>query len=257
MSYVAISGEFASTNLKTNVLVGVALILILSPVYFAYGYSNRNPSSASTDVSSSKQMLSFSSNSTSQSTIYYITFGETGPPSGYVFSVNLGGTNKTSTTSSIVFNETNGVYYWNLRIFNSTYSGSPEEGTITVNGSNVTQQILFNSSNLTMYNLASTETGLPSDASWSVTLNGITESSSTDRISFEVPNGTYYYSINDLSGYASFHREGNVRVNGVGGTETAVFSAAGISPVTILAVISILAAVSIMFAVVLRFKRAK
>ena len=254
---MAISREFASINLKTIVLVGVALILILRSVCFAHGDSNRNPSDASIDVSYFNQMLSISSNSASQSTIYYITFSETSLPSGYVFSVNLGGTNKTSTTSSIVFKETNGVYHWNLRIFNSTYSGSPEEGTITVNGSNVTQQILFNSSNPTMYNLTFTETGLPSGASWSVTLNGITESSSTDRISFEVPNGTYYYPINDLSGYASFHREGNVTVKGVGGNETAVFSAAGISPVTILAVMSILAAVSIMFAVVLRFKRAK
>lgn len=413
---MAIPRKFGNKNLKTIVLVGIAFILILSSVYFVFGDLNHNSSNASRDVSYNNQILPSSSNSTSQSTLYSITFSETGLPSGYAFSVNLGGANKTSTTSSIVFKETNGVYYWNLRIFNSTYSGNPYEGNITVNdsnvtqmiefnrtqpqlypvvfteqglpsgmswsvflagvsasstsatiifnetdgqysykignvtgynsypngivdvpnevkvsviflpasstlynitfkesglptgsifsvnlggtnvtstgssisfsetngvyywevrlvpnnyyanpgwgsvivnGSNVTQEILFNSSNPAIYDVTFTEIGLPAGTSWSVTLNGNTKSSSTDLISFEVPNGTYSYSIDGSSGYASFHREGNVTVKGIGGNETAVFSAACISSVTILTVIGILATISILFAVVLRFKRVK
>ena len=52
------------------------------------------------------------------------------------------------------------------------------------------------------YPIRFTESGLPPQTSWSVTLNGTTKSSSSSNITFLVPNGTYSYSIASIQGYS-------------------------------------------------------
>jgi len=53
------------------------------------------------------------------------------------------------------------------------------------------------------YTVTFTETGLPYGTSWSVTFNGTTESSSTNTITFNEPNGIYSFSIASISGYSA------------------------------------------------------
>ena len=67
------------------------------------------------------------------------------------------------------------------------------------------------------FGLTFTESGLPSGTSWSVTLNGTTESSLTSTISFTEPNGTYTYSIADVPGWhqTTSPYSGSITVNGV------------------------------------------
>ena len=48
---------------------------------------------------------------------------------------------------------------------------------------------------LTEYPVIFTESGLPSGTSWSVTLNGTSQTSSTATIGFEEPNGSYVYYV--------------------------------------------------------------
>ena len=77
------------------------------------------------------------------------------------------------------------------------YSSSPYTGSVAVNGAPVSQSIAFSE---VTYTVTFSENGLLSGSSWSVTLNGKTKSS-VGNISFNMPNGTYPYSIASISGY--------------------------------------------------------
>jgi hypothetical protein len=68
--------------------------------------------------------------------------------------------------------------------------------------------------NQVTYTVTFTETGLPSGGSWSVTLNGVTKSSTSSSISFTEPNGTYAYTIGAISGCSRSPPSGSVTVNG-------------------------------------------
>lgn len=52
-----------------------------------------------------------------------------------------------------------------------------------------------------VYGITFTESCLPTGTSWAITLNGNVESSSTNTITFTEPNGTYYFSIGNTTGY--------------------------------------------------------
>jgi len=74
------------------------------------------------------------------------------------------------------------------------------------------------------YTVTFTETGLPSGTSWSVTFNGTTESSSTNTITFSVPNGTYSYTIGSVSGYTASPSSGSITVNGANVNQAITFT---------------------------------
>src|SRR2546426_2269223 len=66
--------------------------------------------------------------------------------------------------------------------------------------------------------LTFTETGLPSGTSWSVTMGGVSNSSTTPTITFSEPNGTHAYAVGRVNGYAAYYdpfpSSGSVVVNG-------------------------------------------
>jgi hypothetical protein len=64
------------------------------------------------------------------------------------------------------------------------------------------------------YAVVFTETGLPTGTSWSVTLNGTLQSSTTTSMSFEEPNGGYVFTVAPVSGYTTSGPEGNITVAG-------------------------------------------
>jgi len=67
-------------------------------------------------------------------------------------------------------------------------------------GSNTVSVISTSPQAIKKYSVTFTESGLPSGTSWSVTLNGNTESSTTNTISFSEPNGTYSYVVASVTG---------------------------------------------------------
>jgi len=64
------------------------------------------------------------------------------------------------------------------------------------------------------YTVTFKELGLQPGASWTVTLNGTTESSTTNILNFTIVNGTYTYSIGSTSGYTATPLSGNITVKG-------------------------------------------
>ena len=75
------------------------------------------------------------------------------------------------------------------------------------------------------YEVTFTESGLPSGASWSVTLNGTTASSTSPEITFTEQNGTYAYTVGSITGYTTTPLSGSVRVAGAAVTQAVTFAA--------------------------------
>ncbi|HLY77234.1 MAG TPA: hypothetical protein VKT21_05065 [Thermoplasmata archaeon] len=79
---------------------------------------------------------------------------------------------------------------------NGSYTGTANPATVTMNGP-IQEAAFFDF----LYTVSFSETGLPSNTGWSVTLNGVTRAGSTPTISFQLPNGTYTYNVSGPSGY--------------------------------------------------------
>ena len=101
----------------------------------------------------------------------------------------------------------------------------PSNGYVYVANSNSSTVNVISTSPkvIKIYKVTFTELGLPSGASWSVTLTGrtfngqyinVTLSSTTNTITFNEPNGTYSYTIHLPSGYQSNSVKGQVNVSG-------------------------------------------
>jgi hypothetical protein len=73
---------------------------------------------------------------------YEVSFVESGLPKGAQWSVTFNGQTQTSTSNSITFNAVNGVYPFSIPT-RFGYVALPWSGSITVNGANVTEQIMF------------------------------------------------------------------------------------------------------------------
>ena len=72
---------------------------------------------------------------------YAVTFTETGLSAGTSWTVSLGGTPKTSTSTSISFSEPNGSYAFTVTAVG--FTASPSSGTVTVSGGPRTEAITF------------------------------------------------------------------------------------------------------------------
>jgi len=142
--------------------------------------------------------VSIISTSTQVTKMYSVTFTESGLPTGTQWSVTLNGETETSTTNTISFTEPNGAYSFSISSING-YSVSPSSGSITVNGASVNQAITFTAVTPSVYTITFTESGLPTGTQWSVTLNGVTNSSTANSITFTgVLAGNYAWNASSI-----------------------------------------------------------
>ncbi len=86
------------------------------------------------------------------------------------------------------------------------------------------------------HSVSFSETGLPLTTKWSVTLNGTDETSTTGSTIFSVGNGTYPYSVDNVSEFSTTSTSSSIVVSGTGGTINVVFTKmapVSISPVNL------------------------
>ncbi len=144
-----------------------------------------------------------------QTTKYDVIFTESGLPSGTSWSITFNGTKESSTTSTISFTAPNGTYSYTVGSV-SGYSAASASGSISVKGASMSTTVTFSK----LYSVTFTESGLPSGTSWFVTLNGSKESSTSSTITFSEINGTYTYTVGQVSGYNLSTSSGNAKVIG-------------------------------------------
>ena len=153
---------------------------------------------------------------------YSVTFTESGLLPGTTWRVTLNGSTQSSTGSTLTFTEPNGTY--SFTVSSPGYQPSPASGSLTVKGAAVSQAVTFTQ---VTYTVTFTETGLPASTNWSVTLNGVLQSSATDTITFTEPNGSYAYAVGNVPGWhiTTGSYRGSITVNGGPESESMTFSA--------------------------------
>jgi peptide/nickel transport system substrate-binding protein len=117
------------------------------------------------------------------------------------------------------------------------------------------------------YSVTFDATGLPSGTSWTVTLNGTTNSSTDSSIGFEVRNGTYAFTVGDVSAFSANRTSGEVTVAGtpltvalafvpVPPTHTTALAAPGLSTADWLAIVgAVLVAAGVVVALAARYRQ--
>lgn len=141
---------------------------------------------------------------------YQVSFTESGLPSGTSWGVYVNGTLSTSSTSIIIFPVLNGTYSYEI-VEPGGYIAQPQSGTFTIAGGSETEKIVFSPFT---YIVEFSETGLSAYTSWSVTFDGVTNTSDTSDICFSAPNGTYTYSVHAISNFTVSPDYGTLTVNG-------------------------------------------
>ncbi len=144
--------------------------------------------------------------------VYTLYFNVTGYPLGKNWSISVASVLQTTSGSSISFpNEPNATYTWSLHNWTRVWQPNVTSGSIRVAGGNVLTRIGFT---LVTYPVYFAESGLPSQANWSVNLNGTVQWSTLPLMSFPEPNGTYNYTVSTVNGYVPFPPGGTVHVTG-------------------------------------------
>jgi YVTN family beta-propeller protein len=152
------------------------------------------------------------------------------PSNGCMYVVNYG-----SDSVSIVNGLTNTVFNnisvgqgpWSIAYDNFTHKiyvtnyWSPT-GSVSVINEGTTQYINF--VKIPTYNLYFKETGLPKWVQWGITLNGTLYTTKNTTISFTEANGSYSFTIENISGYAAKPSKGVVIINGKNETINVTFT---------------------------------
>ncbi len=148
---------------------------------------------------------------------YKVSFKEKGLLTGTSWNVTTDGVQRVSTGTVDVFYLTNGSYFYaagagpTVHTIDGSYAVSGAADTISLKFKNVTFAVEFK------------EKGLPGGTAWQVTFDGVTLSSTSTTITFEVVNGTYSYSIG-ATGYTPTPASGSITVQGAKITTTVRFS---------------------------------
>ncbi|MCI4326132.1 MAG: YncE family protein [Thermoplasmata archaeon] len=142
-------------------------------------------------------------------TVYNVTFVESGLVPGTFWSGSLDGMNGSSTDDTITFHVLNGTY--DFVVTSTGYAAVPGWGNLTVQGSNATVPVAFT---LAPYGVEFVESGLPPMQSWFVDLNGQRQPGISSAIAFSEPNGTFAYSVSPAGGLYPVPANGTVTVAG-------------------------------------------
>jgi hypothetical protein len=149
--------------------------------------------------------------------VYNVTFSLNGIPAKTNWSLDLNGINvSTFSLPHTYVDLPNGSYVYTINVWNHVYRST--SGNFSVNGHNEEIDVKISS---VRYAVNVNENGLPENSLWYLNLsNGEKLYSSSNIISTELTNGTYYYALG--SGNSSFHPYLSSGIIGVSGSNITV-----------------------------------
>ena len=153
---------------------------------------------------------------------YSANFTETGLPSGTIWYVNLsnGMDSGAIKGTSYAFNLPNGTYSYSIATNDKFYQ--PSSGSISVRGNSISKVVKFSEAK---YTVTFKETGLPSGTAWYINMkNGTNGASAPSAITFFLSDGTYSFTVDNVSGYSISVPSGSISVNGHNVSKTITFS---------------------------------
>lgn len=145
--------------------------------------------------------------------VFSVTFSETGLPATKAWSVTLNGTLESGVATSIGFTLPDGSYSYSLGVVGGwTESSLPFTGTVKVAGADVSEKLI--TWVVKTYAVTFTAKGVSAGSKWSVILNGTVNNGKAPTIVFDMANGTYPYTVANVSGYSGGPFTGSIVVNG-------------------------------------------
>jgi YVTN family beta-propeller protein len=169
-------------------------------------------------------------------TSYGVNFTESGLPPGGGWSADLDGLRVSGTAPSIGFLVPNGTYGFSVAdsVLNGTqYVPTPGSGTVTVNGSAVVEDLSFQPSTPTSVDFVVTlhQSGLPNGTAWSGSVGpSVFLNATGPNVPVELPNGSYAFTIGNVSGFVASPSSGTLVVNGSAVTENITFTSTAPTP---------------------------
>ncbi len=159
---------------------------------------------------------------------FTVKFSENGLKAAWhaPWSVTLDGKEKSSTVGSISFAGLSpGSYPFTIAAvtnysLNRSYTGT---AVVASTGESEVAETIELRWTLITYHVTFEETGLPAHTSWSVTLNGVTKTSNTSKVTFSISNGSYAFSAS-VPGYTAAPASGEVLVAGQATTQPVSFA---------------------------------
>ena len=150
-------------------------------------------------------------------TSYNVTVAETGLPAGTSWTFSLKGATPLNTTSpSIALVRVNGTYDFTVTSSLSNYtviSPAGGVGTFTVNGADVLVPITFGPI-VPSHGIEFVASGLGLGATWSVTMNGVTQFATAHNLTIAVSVAGTYTWYASATGYSATPSGGNVNYTG-------------------------------------------
>lgn len=152
---------------------------------------------------------------------YSVNFNASGLPGGTEWWVNFtNGKSYNGLAYSITIFEVNGTYTFTIATSDKSYKANG--GNLTVNGANLTEQVIFSA---VKFNITFEENGLQSGFVWYVNISGGVFSGpiSSSTYVVELINGTYSYTVTTTAKGYQFSGS-NFSVNGISVKENVSFS---------------------------------
>ncbi len=153
-------------------------------------------------------------------TVYVLSVVESGLPTGTNWSVSVNGSTVFATGTILSTPLPNGTYTVQVNPV-AGYVVNRSSFPAAIAGASVSYFVSFSAA---LFSVDFLESGLSNGTYWFVSLNGSIRSSSGSGVDFEVPNGTYSFSIGAVHGYSSSPSSGTVQVAGKNVTEQVHFT---------------------------------
>lgn len=204
-------GSVWSVNLSGQILSSASNNIIFARSNGSYAFAATgpdhygvSPSSGSIDVRGSdvQYFMDFTF------LLHRVVFNATGLPIGSLWSVDIGGMHAASTAGNVTLMLENGVYDYSVTAPDQ-YVSEMTSGTLTVLNGDVFTNVGFG---LRVYSVTFNGLGLPSEAEWSIALNGTTYDGTGSTILLHLTHGNYSYSVNGINGYTTNESSGYVNV---------------------------------------------
>ena len=223
----SVAQYYGTARIDDNTFYSKNVSLFLNPTgygssIFAYGGTNVINNNVFITISSPAGSVYYNYYAdpadTGNKYVYGATFDEHNLTAGAQWELTLNGVTYNTLNSSITVLLNPGTYSYKAE--SSQYSNIV--GTLVITSSSVTVNLIFKLA--PKYPVTFTETGLPTGTMWNVTMNGVTESSNTLDIVFNIANGTYNYEISTMDKeYKATVDTNAIVVNGAPLTENVVF----------------------------------
>ena len=151
-----------------------------------------------------------------------VTFSEVGLPDGTPWSVTIAGFTLVAFSSSTSFQLLDGTYAYSVGLMPG-FTTTPSSGSLTLFQGPGSVVVTFAAIAAT-YTVSLVASGLPSGTSWSASLNGATQSSTSATIAFTEPNGSYTWAVTPIAGLVLAQPGGTVTVDGANATVEVAFA---------------------------------